>query len=262
MFDYGCATDMSEPIPAALDAMAPGPELGAALATIDVRTVSGYDRVVILRAHERMASHHHAQIYAAMAAVAEAMEDLEECTDQTDAAEMAAAEIRTALRLTRRAADDELARALAPRRRFPRVWEALAIGAIDGRRAKTMLWGTIHLSDEAARRVVDSIRDRAGRLTTGQLAALIRKLSIEVDPQAAQRRYDRALSERRVASEATEDGTANLFGLELAPDRVAAATRRIDLLARTLKTEGETRTVDQLRATTIASPGPKAEPSE
>jgi hypothetical protein len=51
-----------------------------------------------------------------------------------------------------------------------------------------------------------------------------------------------------VVSEATVDGTANLLGLELAPHRVAAVTRRINLIARTLRTSGEARTMDQLRA--------------
>lgn len=36
------------PIPAGLDETAPGPELGAVLASIDVATVSGYDRIVVL----------------------------------------------------------------------------------------------------------------------------------------------------------------------------------------------------------------------
>jgi hypothetical protein len=124
----------------------------------------------------------------------------------------------------------------------------LATGRLDARRVKTMLWGTIHLSDEAAQMVVERVLDRAGQSTTGQLAALIRKLSIEVDPEDAQRRCDRATSGRRVVSEATAEGAANLLGLDLAPHRVAAATRRINLIARTLRTSGETRTMDQLRA--------------
>ena len=52
------------PIPAGLDETAPGPELGAVLASIDVATVSGYDQVVVLKAQQRMVSHHQAQAYA------------------------------------------------------------------------------------------------------------------------------------------------------------------------------------------------------
>jgi hypothetical protein len=153
-----------------------------------------------------------------------------------------------ALRLTRRAADDELDTALTLQHRHPQLWEALATGRLDARRVKTMLWGTIHLSDAAAQMVVERVLARAGQLTTGQLAALIRRLCIEVDPEDAQRCYDQATSGRRVVTEATVEGTANLLGLDLAPDRVAAVSRRINLIARTLRTSGEARTMDQLRA--------------
>jgi hypothetical protein len=164
---------------------------------------------------------------------------------------LAAAEIRAALRWTRRAAEFELVCALGLERRLPQVWELLAGGVIDTRRVKTILDGTAHLSDEAAHELVDTIVDRVGQLTTGQLAALIRRLSIQVDPDDAHHRYETAIGRRRVVSEATEEGTANLLGLDLAPDRVAAATRRINRIARRLHTTGETRTMDQLRADVV-----------
>ncbi len=53
---------------------------------------------------------------------------------------------------------------------------------------------------------------------------------------------------RRVVMEPSVDGTAHLFGLDLPPDRVQAAMRRIADLAQDLKTGDETRTIDQLRA--------------
>jgi hypothetical protein len=104
----------------------------------------------------------------------------------------------------------------------------LASGVIDVRRAKTMDRGTCHLSIGAARNVVDRIAAVAPELTTGQLAARIRKLCIEADT--------------------TVDGTANLLGLDLPPDRVAAVTRRINEIARSLRVDGETRTMDQIRS--------------
>jgi hypothetical protein len=248
MFEYEYMSDGYRPIPAGLDAMAPGPELAAVLAGIDVATVSGHDRIVVLRASQRMVSHFQAQVYDAMAAITDAVEELEECSDPMWAPEMAAAEIRAALCLTRRAADSELETALVLRGRLPQVRDALRSGDLDYRRAKTMLYGTTHLPDEAAQTVADTILERAGRLTTGQLAALIRRLAIQVDPDDAHRRYTQATAQRRVVMEPTEAGTANLLGLELAPDRVAAVTRRINRIAQSLKNAGETRTMDQLRA--------------
>lgn len=244
MFDSDIGFDS---IPAGLDEMAPGPVLAAFLASIDVGELSGYDRIVVLRAHARMASHYQAQTYNDMASVVDYMEEIEGDEPQW-AAESAAAEIRVALTLTRRAADAELGFALDLKQRLPRVFEALTRGDIDVRRAKTMLHGTMHLPDDTARDVIALIIEQASRLTTGQLNARIRKLCIEADPEEAQLRYDEAVAERRVVVEATTSGTANLYGYDLEPYRVAAVARKINHLARILNTRSETRSMDQLRA--------------
>jgi hypothetical protein len=238
-----------DPRPAGLDGMEPGLVLAAFLSAIDVGELSGHDRVVVLRAHQRMASHYQAEVYAAMASVADAVtEGLDDGDDPGWAEEAAAAEIRAALRLTRRAADAELGFALELRRRLPEVWAALGAGDIDLRRARITAHGTQHLSEGTAREVVARVIDEASRLTTGQLAARIRRLCLEADPAEAQLRYQDAIAERRVVMEPTESGTAHLCGYELPPYRVAEATRRINHLARSLKTADETRSMDQLRA--------------
>jgi hypothetical protein len=71
---------------------------------------------------------------------------------------------------------------------------------------------------------------------------------METDPDGARHRYEAAVTDRRLVVEPSTSGTANLLGLDLAPHRVNAASRRINHLARSLKTTGETRTMDQLRA--------------
>jgi hypothetical protein len=96
--------------------------------------------------------------------------------------------------------------------------------------------------------VVDRIVDRAPNLTTGQLAARIRRLCIQTDPDEAKTRYQNAVEERRIVSQADVDGTASLFGLKLAPDRVAGVTRRINKIARGLNRSNDPRTIDQIRA--------------
>ena len=233
-------------VPAGLDEMEPGPVLAAWLSSIDVNRVSGYDRIVVLRAQQRMASHFQAQVYEAIAAVSDHMLGIED--DPRSAGEAAAAEIGVALRLTRRAADVELTMAIDLQRRLPHTWRLLKAGAIDLRRAKTIDHATAHLTTAVARQVDEQVAVEAPRLTTGQLRALIGKLCIDVDPHDAERRYDQAVAGRRVVSEATGDGTGNLLGLDLPPHRLAAATRRINYLARSLRIGGETRTMDQLRA--------------
>ncbi len=224
--------------------MEPGPALAGILATIDVTELSGHDRIVVLRAHHKMVSHYNAHVYRDMAAVVDSIED----DDPMYAAEAAAAEIRAALRLTRRASDTELAFAVELRRRLPRVWEALVTGLIDVGRARTIAYGTTHLFVAVARDVVERIIESAPNLTTGQLRARIDRIAMEADPDVAHQRYETALGDRRVVTEATTFGPANLLGLELPPHRVTAISRRINHLARSLNTKDETRTIDQLRA--------------
>ncbi|MFQ5555306.1 MAG: DUF222 domain-containing protein [Acidimicrobiia bacterium] len=235
-----------EEIPPGLDAMAPGPVLAAFLSSINVATVSGYDRVVVLRAHHRMASHHQAEVYKAINAVADSVGDVEE--DPQWVGEATAAEIRAALVLTRRAADTELGLALDLQRRLPQVAASLSAGQIDLRRARVIVDATGHLSVEEAREVAARVLGDAPGLTTGQLGARIRRLCLETDPGDAALRYETAVTQRRVVMQPTTEGAAHLMGLDLPPHRVATVTRRINRLARTLRRHGEYRTMDQLRA--------------
>lgn len=234
-------------IPSGLDEMEPGPFLGIVLSGVDLNQLSGDDRITVLRARQRMASHYASQTYEAMASIAAAYE-VEEAQDYESAADGAAYELRAALQLTRRAADVELSFALDLRDRLPRVFDAFSSGLIDQRRARTIVWQTTHLDDDIARAVTDRIIGEAPLLTTGQLVARIRKLAISVDPDTALHRYERAVTDRRVVVEPTDSGTTNLYALDLPPDRAIAARRHIDRLARSLRGSGERRSMDQLRA--------------
>ncbi|MFV1971197.1 MAG: hypothetical protein ACC683_09370, partial [Acidimicrobiia bacterium] len=79
-------------IPDGLDAMAPGPVLGAYLAAVDVNRLCGYDRVVVLRAHQRMVSHYQAKLFEDMVAVRDTYRD--RGLDLEGAGESGADEIR------------------------------------------------------------------------------------------------------------------------------------------------------------------------
>jgi hypothetical protein len=72
-------------------------------------------------------------------------------------------------------------------------------------------------------------------------------LCVETDPAEAKTRYETAIEDRRVVVEATSDGTANLYAINLPADRAAAINHRLHSGALDLKTAGETRTMDQLR---------------
>jgi hypothetical protein len=238
--------DQSGGLPKWSEEMEPGPLLAAFLSSFADESLSGFDRVRMLQSYQRLASFFQARVLAEMASISQLMTELE--PDPEIAHEGAAAEIGAALRLTRRAAEADLDLAIDLKERLPEVWEALAAGMIDLRRARVIVEGTAHLSDSATREVVDRIVEAATRLTTGQLKALIRRLCVQADPDDATVRYREAVDSRRIEMDPSVDGTAHLYGLDLPPDRVQAAMRRINDLARGLKTADETRTIDQLRS--------------
>ncbi len=229
-----------------LDRLPPGPGLAAALSSIDLSKLSGYDRVVVLRAQRKMSSHYAARAYEAMASISDVMHEMDD--DYELAHRAAATEIRAGLSLTRRAADAELDLALDLQLRLPRLWEALAGGDVDVPKVKVTVSGTCHLSVAPAREVVEQIIDDAPTLTTGQLRGRIAKLCMAVDPDDARDRYETAVEGRRLVLDANEEATANLTGFDLPADRALAASRKINRLARRLKTRHEIRTMDQLRA--------------
>lgn len=232
-------------MPIGLDDVPPGPDLVAMLDSVEVGRLAGFDRVVVLRAHARMAAHFQARVYADMASIAASMREL--YGDSADACESAAAEISVALNLTRRAADDELAMALDLFERVPAVWESLAAGDIDRRRARSLVHGTHHLPVVSARAVAATMLEDAADLTTGQIASRLRRLCIEIDPEDGLRRYEDAIERRRVTIQPNPSGTGDLYARDLPADRLAAIRQRIHNLALALKTGKEARTMDQLR---------------
>jgi hypothetical protein len=239
-----------DPIPWDLDTMPPGPFLAGFLSIIDVSNVSGYDQILVLRAHQRMASFYQAATYQDMAAVNTTMLTQDGYPQpDVEAADMAAAEVRVALNLTRHAADVEMQFALELHRRLPRLFDMLASGVVDVRRAKVIERGTSHLSESSAQAVVDGIADVATALTTGELRTRLKILCIETDPDEARRRYESAIANRRVVVQPTDVGTANLYALDLPAGEAVAIGNRIHAAALSLHgSDDENRTMDQLRA--------------
>jgi hypothetical protein len=233
-------------LPKGLEGMEPSPVLAAFLSTLTDETLSSFDRIRVLQSYQRLASFFQAQVLETMASISKLMDQIE--ADPEVAAESAAAEVGAALRLTRRAAEFDLALAVDLKERLPEVWQALASGRIDLRRVRVLVHGTAHLSMEAAQEVVGRVLEAATRLTTGQLGALLRRVCVQADPDDATNRYREAAEGRRIVMEPSVEGTAHLLGMDLPPDRVDAAMRRIADLAQGLKTRDEVRTIDQIRA--------------
>ncbi len=229
--------------------MAPGPRLAGFLASIDRDSLSGRDRVLLLRAQRRQADHYQAEAYATMVSVAESTAaELPDDLPPESVEDLAASEIRAALTLTRRAASDQLGFAWQLVTDYPEVWSGLRTGELDVPRAMVIVDQTCHLEAEVRDKVVSEAMTSAMHQTTGQLRARLARLVITVDPDSAQKQYEQGVAERRVSMEANPDGTANLYGLQLPAAETQAAMRRINRLARGLRSKSEFRSIDQLRA--------------
>ena len=235
-------------IPDGLDDWLPGPYLAAVLSSVDVNRLSEYDRVVLLKARSRQIAHQQAELFADLDSVADAVSGMSPGFAPEEIFDGAVAEVRAALSWTRRAAEYQLGMAVDLIDRLPQVWSALHAGLIDLPKVRVLVNEVAHLEPDTARSVAETALERAPALTTGQLGALTRRLCIAVAPDKAEDRYREGVAERRIADEANTDGTADLYGRQMPPDRVAAARKRVNQMARSLKTGGETRTMDQLRA--------------
>jgi hypothetical protein len=156
--------------------------------------------------------------------------------------------VGSALGYTRRKADYELSVALGLRLRLPAAQKALESGEIDTTKAALLNTETNHLDVVRAREVVDKILNVAPGLTTGQLKARITRMCMEADPDNARERMEYSLSQRKLVAEPNSEGTAALILSQCSPDDVYAARDHVNKMARHLKTEDESRTVDQLRA--------------
>ena len=237
-------------LPADLAQMGPGPELGALLAGIDISALTGSDVVEVLQARARQLSHDQARLLATMVEVGlcdpAAYDD--EVSRLSEPPAYAADEIRAALAWTRRAADRELNFAEALVLRMPAVFTALETGRIDRSKAWVFADLCADLTPEQTAVVCTRLLPHAERLTTGELAARIKKLAIALDPQWAARRYATAVRERTVIGYLGAEGTATITGSGLPADQAASACARIEELARAAKRAGHPSRIGPLRA--------------
>ncbi len=138
--------------------------------------------------------------------------------------------------------------AVTLRWRLPATGAALAEGSIDLPRARLIAEATSLLGDEAARDVEEQVLPGAGRMTTGQLRAALRRAVIAVDPEGAERRREEAERRAKVSLYGDEDGTATLSGSGLPVIQAAAAMARVTAMARALKASGASGGMDLHRA--------------
>lgn len=240
-------------LPAELETMLPGPELGVVVAGVDRSRLNGYELVVLMGAERRQIMFYEAASLETAAALAHTPPGFAGSPPERVAVvdEYAADELRPALGWTRRAADRFLALALDVTERFPLVLTEMKRGRIDAPKARVIVATLTHLENHQIAEITGNQLADAAEKTTGELGARLRRAAITVDPLSAQKRYERGLKERFVELFSNEDGTANLTAYRLPVLEANRAMRHINQLAHSSKTRGDHRNIDQLRADTF-----------
>ncbi len=231
-----------------LETTDPGPMLAAVLQYVDGDRLSEHDLVLLLKAQARLRSFLDAEMLDTVRRLSRVYESWPGCESEEDVFHAVVSELRPALTLTRRAAEELVHLAEDLSSRLPDVFEALRKGVIDVRKARIIRDALTPLDADRAQVAASEILEVASRSTTGQLAARLARLVIDADPEGARDRYETRVEERRVHCDPDADGTARLIGECLPGDRANAAMRRIDRLARRSKAEGDRRPIDQIRA--------------
>ncbi len=243
----------SDPIADAVAGLADvpvGPALSAALALLDLTALTGSQVVDVLKARYRQNSHERAQLLAVTAEVMHrnTADTAQSIPGDVWPGEFAADEVRAALVFSRNAAEKLCMFAEDVVRRLPDVQQAFAAGVLDQPRVWVFSSWTRVLSDEHTKAIVAALLPTAPQLTTAQLIHEIQRHAIALDPTWARRRYETALKGRRVVGSRNSDGTANLAGYDLPLDQVAAATARLDRLAKAAKQAGHPDPIDHVRS--------------
>jgi hypothetical protein len=239
-------------LPEGLADLEPGPVLAAALASVDRSRLAPADVFAVLAAHQRLVSHYQAQLLADLLEAgrltyADGAGPLDR---KAELDRFSADEAAFTLRWSVEAAASYQFLAEQLIGRLPKVYAALAAGRIDLARAWAFHSALVQVDDAATATIVDRLIDRAASSTVANLQDRLRYWVHKLDPDAARQRQASSVAQRRVYARLDGDGTAEMGGCNLPPDRAAAAFDRVDALARRAKADGDARTLGQLRADT------------
>lgn len=244
--------------------MLPGPELvrlladlspdpdGAASAVVD----DPYAAIEMVAAWERVAAWAKAQAALAAACAAE-LPELNPAWPATakDVAVRCVAGEELAMRLgcSRMAARELISLGQAFQGPLWPTGDAMSRGEIDLPKVRAILK---HLEDapgQTARHVQEVVLPGAPTRTPSQLSGDLQRALIAVDPDEAEVRRQRAVETRRVSRpRVLPDGMAGIWAVLPAPQAVRIDSG-LDDLARSLRSNGDSRTLDQLRSDIFAN---------
>jgi hypothetical protein len=163
--------------------------------------------------------------------------------------EHAASELATQLRLTRGAADEMLGLAHDLAVKLPATSAALRDGIIDVDKASIIARHCFVLTPDEARaaEAILFANPDVDEMTWGMVRDRIARAVIEVNPEAAIRRREKAARQRRVEVVPEDSGNTMIAGRELPPAAALAASANLTARARQLRKAGIDGGMDELR---------------
>jgi hypothetical protein len=161
-------------------------------------------------------------------------------------AEFAADEIAAALGWSTHRVQDQARRYRQLRARLPRTCASWRAGEIDGYKAGKIVEAANRLTrPESIARLDEEVAERAVSQTASQLSRWLCRRVARLEPDRAERRHRRAMTDRKVCTGVEPDGMGSLWMLAGAAD-IAAIDQHLIGLARGIGAD-DPRTMDQRR---------------
>jgi Domain of unknown function (DUF222)/HNH endonuclease len=244
--------EQPESVAAELAAARPGPDLIPALSLLDPSALSHAGRVDLLVALERHAAWLAAvqqQVLAAMAADPVAAADPVDRTGRAWVRE----DVSCALHLSGITAQRRLDVAATLSDDLPAALALLRRGEISYRHAQTLAEAVEALDGKQRQAVQERVLARAGEQTLAEFTRTVRRAVATVAATTVEAQRAQAMTERRVAVTAREDGMAELWAL-LPVEGAAAVMAAVDALA-SVTSADDPRSGDQRRADALVDLG-------
>jgi hypothetical protein len=225
----------------------PGPELGIWLAMVDWASLPDRELVAALEAADRQTSWAQSQKLTAIAELARRRHGPDYLPD-SDTERRIAGEVSLALTTTHGQAQELLWLAETLPGRLPATWAALQHGHLDYDRAKVMCDALGALDPDLARALDAELIGDAVESTRTVLRRKLTQAIKAADPDAHAARTTKAKAERRFELWDNENDTCDLIGRNIDGTEAHAIYNRLTAAAHALKTDGDPRPIDQLRA--------------
>ena len=247
------AADRDEPAVGAaeLAERQPGADLAWLLEIADLGAIDDHDLVEVVAAWQRMGAWAAAGAALAAAALADRPSmnpPWPDAAGPVSEANVAGEELAMRLGCSRRQARALVRHGRAFEGALAWTGDALARGEIDATKARIVADALVDVPVAVALAVQDLVLDGAARRTPTQLARDVSRALVEIDPDAAAERYAAARRGRRVdAPRVLPNGMAGIWAVLPATSAVRLDSA-LGSLARSARTAGDPRTLDELRA--------------